>query len=451
MKKELKGRILVIDDEVKDREIIAKYLSSENYEVIQAENGFEGIKKVKETNLNLVLLDLVLPDINGIEILKEIIKEKPFLPVIMISQYGTIKHAVLATKIGAYDWLEKSADKETILLTVRNALEKERLQKEIAVLKEEALKKYQMVGISEPIRRVFSLVEDFAKSKTTVLITGESGAGKELVARAIHNKSNWQKEPFIKINCAAIPETLIESELFGYEKGAFTGAINHKQGKLEITDKGTLFLDEVGDLGLSAQAKLLRFLQESEFERLGGTVTIKVDVRIIAATNKNLIKEIEKRNFREDLYYRLNVINIHVPPLRERKEDIPVLADYFLDKYHEPNGIPKKNLTPEAFELLKNLPWKGNVRELENLIERASILIKSHEIGPNDLRKILGSETSVRKFESKKLKEVTKQFEKEFILTILAENNWNKTKTAEALDIDLSNLYRKLKDLGINT
>ncbi|MDH5186976.1 MAG: sigma-54 dependent transcriptional regulator [candidate division WOR-3 bacterium] len=392
MKTKSKGKILVIDDEEKDRKAIAQILLSENFEVIESENGYEGIEKIKDNVFNLVLLDLVLPDLNGIEVLKEIIKEKPDLPVIMISKYGTIKHAVLATKIGAYDWLVKPVDQETMLLTIRNALEKEKLQRELALLKEEALKKYQMIGVSEPIIKIFNLIEEIARSDVTVLITGESGVGKELVARAIHNKSNRNDEPFIKINCAAIPENLIESELFGYEKGAFTGAVAQKKGKLEIADKATLFLDEIGDLSPSAQAKLLRFLQEGEFERLGSTETIKVNVRIIAATNKNLLEEIEKRNFRADLYYRLNVMSIFVPPLRERKDDILVLADYFLDKYCAEDGVPKKILTPPAIDFLKNLPWKGNVRELENLIARASILVKSHEIKQNDLMKLLASE-----------------------------------------------------------
>ena len=446
----MKSRILLIDDEEKDRNYITQILKSENYEVIIAENGFQGIEKVKDKNLNLALLDMVLPDINGLEVLKEILKLKPSLPVIMISKFGTIQNAVVATKIGAYDWLEKSADKETILLTVRNALEKDKLQKELSSLKEEALKKYQMIGESKPIKKVFSLIENFATSNATVLIIGESGVGKELIARALHNKGNRRDKPFVKLNCAAIPETLIESELFGYEKGAFTGATGQKKGKLEVADTGSVFLDEVGDLGLSAQAKLLRFLQEEEFERLGGTEIIKVDVRIIAATNKNLIEEIEQNNFRDDLYYRLNVITILVPPLRERTDDIPVLADYFFYKYREPNGIPKKYFTPSAIEFLKNLPWKGNIRQLENVIERAAILVKSQEIGPNDLMRILESDDIPKKFLQKKLKEATEQFEKEFILSILAENNGNKPKTAEMLDIDVSHLYRKLKDFGIS-
>ncbi len=444
------NRILLIDDEQKDRDKIIPILKSEKYDVITAENGFEGIEKVKTLDLNLILLDMVLPDINGLEVLKEIMKLKPTIPVIMISKFGTIQNAVVATKIGAYDWLEKSADKELIFLTVRNALEKDKLQKELSLLKEEAFKKYEMIGVSEPIKQVFGLIENFAQSDASVLIIGESGVGKELIARALHNKSNRSVKPFVKLNCAAIPETLIESELFGFEKGAFTGATGSKPGKLEIADTGSVFLDEVGDLGLSAQAKLLRFLQEQEFERLGSTKTIKVDVRIIAATNKNLMREIDQKKFRDDLYYRLNVITIFVPPLRDRPDDIPILADYFFDKYSETNGIPKKSFTPAAIEYLKSLQWKGNIRQLENVIERTAILVKSQEIGPNDIARILESDEKPKKLSQKNLKEATEQFEKELIQSILVENNGNKPKTAEILGIDVSHLYRKLKDFGIS-
>lgn len=440
-------KILVVDDDINWRNMLIDILASENYQTIPAGDGEEAIKKVKDNELNLVLLDLILPDINGLEVLKKIKEEKPDLAVIMFTGFGSIKDAVTATKIGAYDFLEKPSDREKILLTVRNALEKERMQREITILREEALKKYQIVGISEPIKKIFALIDDIAKTSATVLITGESGVGKELVARAIHTKSNRQKEPFVKINCAAIPENLIESELFGYEKGAFTDAKAQKKGKLEIADKGTLFLDEIGDLGLSAQAKLLRFLQESEFQRLGSTETIKVNVRIVAATNKNLVKETEQKRFREDLYYRLNVIGIYVPSLRERKEDIPFLADHFLEKYCEENGVPKKHLTSEAIDFLKNQPWKGNIRELENLIARALILVKSDEIKPKDLLPM--TPEVVTRCASSTLKDATEKFQKEFILKILAENNWNKAKTADVLGIERPNLYRKLKDLGI--
>jgi two-component system nitrogen regulation response regulator NtrX len=443
-----KPTILVVDDDVNWRNMLIDILASEKYQTIPAGDGEEAIKKVRDNELNLVLLDLILPDINGLKVLKKIKEEKPYLPVVVITGFGTIKDAVLATKIGAYDFLEKPSDREKILLTIRNALEMEKMQREITLLREETLKKYQMVGVSEPMKKIFALIDDVAKTNATVLITGESGVGKELVARAIHNKSYRQREPFVKINCAAIPENLIESELFGHEKGAFTDAKTQKKGKLEIADKGTLFLDEIGDLSLSAQSKLLRFLQEGEFERLGGNETIKVDVRIIAATNKNLLKEIEEKRFRDDLYFRLNQIPIYIPPLRERVEDIPHLADYFLTKYCEEYGVPKKTLTPQALDYLKNQPWKGNIRELENLIIRAVILIRSNEINSQDL--LIITQEPTKKNYAKTLKEATKEFQKEFILNKLAENNWNKTKTAEALGIKRPNLYRKLKELGID-
>ena len=446
----MKERILIIDDDERFRELLAEMLAQENYEVVLAKDGEEGLNKVKENDLNLVLLDLMLPDINGIEVLKEIIKIKPSLPVVMISGFGSIDHAVNATKIGAYYFLEKPPEREKVLLTVRNALERDKLEREITLLREEALKKYQMVGFSEPMQKIFKLIDDVAISSASVLIAGESGVGKELVARAIHNKSKRKDEPFVKINCAAMPDTLIESELFGYEKGAFTGATTQKKGKLEHAHNGTLFMDEVGDLSLPAQAKLLRFIQEGEFERVGGTATIKVDVRIIAATNKSLKDEITKKNIREDLYYRLNVINIYVPPLRERKEEIPALADHFLQSYCQENGVPKKYLSPEATEFLKNVTWHGNVRELENLIERASILIKSQEIKPKDLMQIMEEKRKIAIQGKKTLKEATDEFQKEYILQTLSDKEGNKAKTAEALDIERAHLYRKLKDLGID-
>lgn len=443
-----KERILIIDDEERWRDMLADILS-DGYEVLQAQDGEEGIKKVKENDINLVMLDLMLPDINGIEVLKQIVKEKPYLPIIMISGYGSIKDAVTATKIGAYDFLEKPSDREKILLTVRNALEREHLERKITLLKEEVLKKYQMIGISQEMSKVFDLVEKAAPTKASILITGDSGVGKELVARAIHNRSERKENPFVKINCAAMPDTLLESELFGYEKGAFTDAKAQKKGKLEIADNGTLFLDEVGDMSLSAQAKLLRFLQESEFERLGSTKTIKVDVRVIAASNKSLEQEIREQRFREDLLYRLNVINIYVPPLRERKEDISELANYFISEACAEYGVSVKTLTQDAIEFLKNQYWKGNIRELKNVMERAVILIKSPEINSSNLAKVMESDEKDIRFIEKPLRDARDDFEREYILKLLSKHNWNMTKTAEALEIDRAHLYRKMKELNI--
>lgn len=443
-------KILIVDDDARARRTLIEILSEEHYFAVPAEDGVTALKLIQENNLNIVLLDLILPDINGIEVLKEIKKQKPTLPVIIISGYGTIKDAVDATKEGAYDFLEKgSFDKSKFILLINRALEKERIEKQIYMLKEELLKKYQMVGISEPMKKIFTLIDDTATKKVNIMITGESGAGKELVARAIHNRSERKDKNFTKINCAAIPKELIESELFGYERGAFTDAKELKKGKLEIADEGTLFLDEVGDMGIPAQAKLLRFLQEGEFERLGSTKTIRVDVRIIAATNKILETEIAEYNFREDLYYRLNVVHIHVPPLRERNEDIPVLVDYFLDTICEDYGLPKKTLTADALDFLRQQFWKGNCRELRNVIERAVIMIKPTKITANGLIKVLEINEPKSKIDEKPLKQARDEFEKEYIIKILSKNDWSLTKTAQILSIDRTHLYRKCKQLKI--
>lgn len=444
------SRILVVDDDARARKTLIDLLNGENYSALPAENGETALKLIKENNLNIVLLDLVLPDINGIEVLKEIKKSNPTIPVIIISGYGTIKDAVAATKEGAYDFLEKSNfDKNKLILLIKRALERERIEKQITILKEELLKKYQMVGISEPMQRVFELIEDTATKKVSILITGESGVGKELVARAIHNHSERKDKPFIKINCAAIPKELIESELFGFEKGAFTDAKESKKGKLEIADDGTLFLDEIGDMGISAQAKLLRFLQEGEFDHLGSNRTIKVNVRIIAATNKNLEKEISDNNFREDLFYRLNVVHIHIPPLRERPEDISVLADHFLDTLCEEYGLPQKSLTTDAIDFLKRQNWKGNIRELRNVIERSVILIRSIKINSNDLIKVMEIDDSKIKSDSKPLKDARDDFERDYIIKILNKYNWNYSRASQILNIDRAHLYRKMKQLKI--
>ena len=446
----LNERILIVDDEERAREILADHLEPAGYEIVQAADGEQALARVKDSDLNLMLLDLMLPDISGLDVLKETVKLKPALPVIMISGQGTIETAVQATKLGAYDFLVKPVERERILLAVRNALERDQMRREVTMLKEEALRKYQMVGLSEPMQKIMRLIEEIASSRVPVLVTGESGGGKELVARAIHLRGDWKDRPFVKLNCAAIPENLIESELFGYEKGAFTGALTQKKGKLELAHNGTLFLDEVGDLSLSSQAKLLRFLQEAEFERVGGTAVLKVDVRIISATNKDLNEEIRQKRFRDDLFYRLNVIHIHVPPLRERKDDIPALADFFLEKQCEEIGVPKKTLTPQAMEFLQGLSWeRNNIRELENLIKRASILVKSLEIAPRDLSYMMETSSKTMTVEKKTMKEATDEFQREHIRRLLAENNGDKSRTAKELDIERAHLYRKMKDLGL--
>jgi two-component system nitrogen regulation response regulator NtrX len=443
-------RILIVDDEERAREILADHLEPAGYEIVQASDGEQALVRVKDDDLNLMLLDLMLPDISGLDVLKETVRLKPALPIIMISGQGTIETAVQATKLGAYDFLVKPVERERILLAVRNALERDQMRREVALLKEEALRKYQMVGVSEPMQKIMRLIEEIASSRVPVLVTGESGGGKELVARAIHLRGDRKDRPFVKLNCAAIVETLVESELFGHEKGAFTGALTQKRGKLELAHNGTLFLDEVGDLSVSSQAKLLRFLQEAEFERVGGTAVLKVDVRIISATNKDLNEEIRQKRFRDDLFYRLNVIHIHVPPLRERKDDIPALADHFLEKQCEENGVPKKTLTPQAIEFLRGLSWeRNNIRELENLIKRASILVKSLEIAPRDLSDMMETSDKTMRVEKRTLKEATNEFQREHIRRLLAENDGDKSRTAKELDIERAHLYRKMKDLGL--
>uniref|UniRef100_A0A7C6A9J4 Sigma-54-dependent Fis family transcriptional regulator n=1 Tax=candidate division WOR-3 bacterium TaxID=2052148 RepID=A0A7C6A9J4_UNCW3 len=443
-------RILVVDDDERARRTLNDILIADHYSVLTCADGATALKLVRENDLDTVLLDLVLPDINGIEVLRQIKKEKPRLPVIIISGYGTIRDAVSAAKAGAYDFLEKSGfDKNRLLLLVRRAIDQEKMAKEIALLKTEIFKKYHMVGVSPPMRKVFEFIENVGPQKANVIITGESGVGKELVARALHFRSPRKDKPFIKINCAAIPKELIESELFGYEKGAFTDAKTQKKGKLELADTGTLFLDEIGDMSLSAQAKLLHFIQDGVFERLGGTKTHKVDVRIVAATNKNLEEEIREYRFREDLFYRLNVVGIYIPPLRSRREDIPVLADYFLEILCEEHGTPKKTLTEDAMEFLKNQYWKGNCRELNNLIERAVIMVKQTKITAEDLIKMQELSQPIITSEPVSLRQARADFEREYMLNILAQHNWNLTEVAQVLKIDRAHLYRKLKRLKI--
>ncbi|MCX6842773.1 MAG: sigma-54 dependent transcriptional regulator [candidate division WOR-3 bacterium] len=443
-------RVLVVDDEPRARDIMADILSGAGMEVLQAGDGEEAIRLAGEHELNLVFLDLMLPDMNGAHVLETILAGKPSLPVVMISGQGSIQDAVKATKLGAYDFLEKPAEREKILLAARNALERDRMWRELSGLREESLRRYQMVGASAAMHEIFQKIDEIAPTRAPVLVTGESGGGKELVARAIHLKSGRKDKAFVKLNCAAIPETLIESELFGYEKGAFTGALTQKKGKLEVAHEGTLLLDEVGDLSPASQAKLLRFLQENEFERLGATTTMRVDVRVVSATNKNLRQEIAEKRFREDLYFRLNVIHIHVPPLRERKDDIPLLADHFLGQQCEENGVPKKQLTPEAIEFLKSADWaQNNARELENLMKRAAILVKAQDITPRDLVPLMEPTSMAPGRTGASLRDARDEFEREFIRASLARNNWDKTRTAEELGIERTHLHRKLKDLGL--
>ena len=448
--KQMTRNILVVDDDKGIRDIVRDILSGEGYKVVEAFDGTEAVRRVEENDLNLVLLDYALPDFDGIEVLRRVKTLRPNLPILFLTGHGTIDRAVQATKLGAYDFLEKPVDDERLLLAVRNALERDVLHREVELLKDELLGKYEMVGVSEPMQRVYEMIRKVAPSKASVLILGESGVGKELAARAIHYQSPRSGKPFVKLNCAAIPKELVESELFGHEKGAFTGAVAAKPGKVELADAGTLFLDEVGDMDLPAQAKLLRFLQEGEFEHVGGTKTLSVDVRVMAASNKDLNKAIRGGTFREDLYYRLNVVTIIVPPLRDRKQDIPLLADHLLSKACEEDGLQRKAFADGARELLANQPWKGNVRELENAVRRIAVLVDEPVLTADSIMPFLNEERfAPERGQAHGLHDARQEFERDFILRALSKSQWNVASAAIELGVERTYLYRKLKDLNI--
>ena len=368
------SRILVIDDERSIRNTLKDILEFEKYHVELAEDGYQAIELLKTTDFDVILCDIKMPGMDGIEVLQKIEEMKPDIPVVMISGHGNIDTAVESIKKGAFDFIEKPLDLNRLLITLRNAMDKSTLITETKVLRKKAGKQIDIIGTSASIQKVIDMVDRVAPTDARVLITGSNGTGKELVARQLHEKSNRSEGPFIEVNCAAIPSELIESELFGHEKGAFTSAIKQRKGKFEQATGGTIFLDEIGDMSLSAQAKVLRVLQESIISRVGGDLPIKVDVRIIAATNKNLKHEIENNNFREDLYHRLSVILIHVPDLNDRIEDIPLLCQYFIDLVCTEYGIPQKSIEDDAIAELQNIRWTGNIREFRNVIERLIIL-----------------------------------------------------------------------------
>ena len=369
-------KILIIEDEAAIRRVLTKILSEESvtYQVEEAEDGVQGLEKIKNNDYDLVLCDIKMPKMDGVEVLDAIKKLKPEIPVVMISGHGDLETAVNTMRLGAFDYISKPPDLNRLLNTVRNALDRKQLVIENKILKKKVSKNYEMIGVSEPINHIKEMIEKVAPTDARVLITGPNGTGKELVAHQLHEKSERAGYPIIEVNCAAIPSELIESELFGHEKGAFTSAVKDKKGKFELASGGTLFLDEIGDMSASAQAKVLRALQENVIQRVGGERDIKVDCRVLAATNKDLRKEIEEGRFREDLYHRLAVILIHVPSLNERRDDIALLAEHFMTMVCAEHGIPKKSFTQEALEELKNTDWTGNIRELRNIIERLIIL-----------------------------------------------------------------------------
>lgn len=385
------AKILLIEDEASIRRVLVKILTEENanYMVEEAEDGLQGTEKIKDDDFDLVLCDIKMPKMDGVEVLEAIKKIKPEIPVVMISGHGDLDTAVNTMKLGAFDYISKPPDLNRLLNTVRNALDRKELVVENTRLKKKVSKNFEMIGESEAIQHIKNLIEKVAPTDARVLITGPNGSGKELVAHWLHQKSDRSSGPMVEVNCAAIPSELIESELFGHVKGAFTSANKDRAGKFEMANGGTIFLDEIGDMSLSAQAKVLRALQESKVSRVGSSKDIKVDVRVIAATNKDLKKEIEEKKFREDLYHRLAVILIKVPPLNERREDIPLLIDYFSEKIASEQGTNKKEFSPEAIELLKQNDWRGNIRELRNVVERL-IILGGKEVTEEDVKLFAG-------------------------------------------------------------
>ncbi|MBI5746019.1 MAG: sigma-54-dependent Fis family transcriptional regulator [Nitrospirae bacterium] len=446
--------ILIVDDEKSILTILSAVLIDEGYQVLTAAGGNDALKVIKRETPPIVLLDIWMADMDGIETLKRIKALFPGVIVIMMSGHGSIETAVKATKLGAYDYIEKPLSLEKVVLIVRHALREKKLEEENRALRSRIERRFELIGDSAALGRLKELIKTAGPTNSRVLISGENGTGKELVARRIHLYSPRAARPFIEVNCAAIPETLIESELFGHEKGAFTGAVEMKRGKFELADGGTLFLDEIGDMSLATQAKVLRVLQEQRFNRVGGSKTIQVDVRVIGASNKNLAEEIKKGTFREDLYYRLNVIPLHIPPLRERKDDIGLLVKNFLIELSEEQGLKEKSITDEAIEILKRYYWPGNVRELKNIIERLMIMVQGPVIKKEDILLFLEPSNAAGPappgyLYSSSLREARSLFEKEYIMQKLKDNGWNISKTAEDLRVERSHLHRKIKYLGI--
>ena len=442
--------ILIVDDESGIRESLGALLRDEGYEVEVTSTGEDCLEQIERRSFDLVLLDVWLPKTDGLATLEAIQARESAPVVIMISGHGNIETAVRATKLGAFDFVEKPLSLDKIVLVVRNALEYVRLESENRRLRAELEERHEILGNSVPMKALRQQIALTAPTNGRVLIYGESGTGKELVARALHASSLRNTMQFVELNCAAIPEELIESELFGHRKGSFTGASEDKVGKFQKADGGTLFLDEVGDMSLKTQSKVLRVLEEQRVERLGSNEPITVDVRVIAATNKKLEDEIGRNAFREDLFYRLNVIPFYVPALRERIEDMPILAAHFLAEFCEAYGKKPKEFTAPAMEVLLSYPWPGNVRELKNLVERLVIMSPAQKIEPHHLPPELfrgASKSPQKPYES--LQEARSAYEREFVLRKLEENRWNMTKAAEALGLERSHLYRKMRSLGI--
>ena len=450
--------ILVVDDEKDIRTSLTGILEDEGYQIVTAASGTEALERVREELPDLVLLDIWMPGLDGLETLEKLKSLQPALTVIMISGHGTIETAVRATKLGAFDFIEKPLSLDKVLIAISNALRMTELRTENEELKRVAGNEHELIGATAVIEALREQIMRVAPTNASVLVNGENGTGKELVARSIHYYSQRHAKPFVAINCAAIPEELIESELFGHEKGAFTGALSQKKGKFDLADGGTLFLDEIGDMSLRTQAKVLRILQERCFERVGGTRLVTVDVRIVAATNKNLDEEIRQGHFREDLFFRLNVIPFRVPALRERVEDIPLLVAHFVDLFDRKEGREPKSFLPETLDILKQYHWPGNVRELRNIIERILIMAPGRAVTGSDVPDLYGGGTAPPypcptldgALALSTLRQAREEFEREYLIQKLEENDWNISRTAEVIELERSNLHRKIKSYGID-
>ena len=453
-------RILIIDDEASIRESLSGILSDEGFAPFAAANAEEGLARLEEVRADLVLLDIWMPGMDGMEALKKIKELYPDLPVIMISGHGTIETAVQATRLGAFDFVEKPLSYDKIVLAIHNALQLAALAQENRILREQAGRHREITGNSPVMLQLKAQIERVAPTDAWVLIRGEHGTGKELVAQTIHQLSPLAAKPLVAINCAAIPEELIESELFGHEKGSFTGATDRRRGKFDLANGGMLFLDEIGDMSMKTQAKILRILQEQKFERVGGAKTISVNVRVLAATNKNLEQEIEQGTFRADLFYRLNVVPIFVPPLRERLEDLPLLVDDFVADCAR-KGFGRKRFARAALQLMARHPWPGNVRELRNFVERALIMSPGEEVGEAEVRMLMGNgaarvapasaEEYLAAYKHLSYKEAKRLFERDYLGLRLAANNGNISQTAEQIGLERSHLHKKMKSLAMDS
>lgn len=449
----MKEKILVVDDEQSHRTMLKAVLSKEGYDISEADDGVSAIKAVENEPFDLILMDIRMGDMDGIEAMREIKRISPSIPVVMMTAYASVKTAVEALKSDAFDYLTKPLDVEELKILIQKALEHYRLHEENVFLKERLADRFdfsKVIGKSRPMRDLFETLSLISPSDATVLIYGESGTGKELVANAIHQNSPRSEKPFIKVSCAALPETLLESELFGHERGAFTGAFTRKAGRFQLANGGTFFLDEVSEMSSATQVKLLRVLQEREFEPLGGTKTIQVDIRLITATNKDLETEVKEGRVREDLFYRLNVIPIRLPTLRERREDIPLLAEHFFKHYKDKNKSSVKGFLPKTIDTIVRHDWPGNIRELENTIERAILLCRSEYIMPEDLpSNVQGAQDGVQPIVPVPSGMPLKDVEREVILQTLADTAGNRTQTARILGISRKTLQNKIKEYGI--